>query len=229
MFFAQDYPDSLSKSGYVHRHSIMAATCGPLVYVRNLKCASSFFYESFLNKWKWSEISWIDIDWQRQHVFGHILDPIERRHKGLAEFISMQGLEDLFNQNEKFQNFIKFAPVFDQHTSSYHDTFGNLCYHIDWIPISGYSHEQVIKFTEQLMRDCAGINSFVNHWDQSRTHASTPEKKAIERKLKELYETEPAPDWLNWYLHNDRLLYERICKKFNPYGPTWADTSWLKF
>jgi hypothetical protein len=227
MFFPQNYPDSLSKSGYIHRHSIMAASCGPMVYVRNLKCASTFFYQNFIKNWKWEEIDWPDIDWEHQHVFGHILDPVERRHKGLAEFIVMNGLEDLFNENTKFQNFIKFAPVFDEHTSSYHDTFGNFCYHIDWIPISGYSHEQVIAFTEKLMRTW-GIKHFVGRWDCGLAHSGEPEKKSIVQKLKDLYETESAPDWINWYLHNDCALYNSICKKFDPNGGTWQEMSWLK-
>jgi len=219
---------TLHELGYMHRHHLMVATNGPLVYVRNLKCASTFFYESFLKLWRWEEMNWMDIDWENQHVFGHISDPIERRHKGVAEFISMCELEDLFNQNKNFQNFVKFAPVLDQHSSSYHDTFGESCYQIDWIPITDYSHQQVVNFTENLMSNW-GISHCVGRWDYTQAHQSTPAKKAIEHKIKELYNSEARPpEYLSWYFHKDQLLYKSICRKFNPQGTTWTEISWLR-
>lgn len=227
MYIKQDYVDSLSKSGFVHRKNIDCCTCGPLVYIRNLKCASTFFFSSFVNKRRWELIAWEDIDWAKQHVFSHIMDPVERRHKGVAEFINMNAVNDLFMNNTQFQNFIKYAPVFDEHTSSYHDTFGNLCYHIDWIPITGYTHDQVIKFTVRLL-DYYGIKT-TDQWDYSNVHRTHPEKSQVEQRLRELYNQDPQPPgWLQWYLENDLKLYQRINKKFDSTAEMWPEISWLK-
>jgi hypothetical protein len=155
------------------------------------------------------------------------MDPLERRHKGVAEFINQHGVNDLFLNNEQFQNFIRYAPVFDEHTSSYHDTFGNLCYHIDWIPLTGRSHEQVIRLTELLLKHY-GLRTPKN-WDYNNVHRTHPEKARIEQRLRELYSQDPQPpSWLQWYLENDIKLYQRIEKKFDANAGNWPETSWLK-
>lgn len=225
-YIAQDYVDSLSKSGYVHRHAIQVCAAGPLVYIRNLKSASTFFYRNLTQVYGWEEISWQDIDWRKHHVFGHLQDPVERRHKGVAEFIVMNQVQDLFDESQKFRNFIRHAPVFDEHTSSYHDTYGNLCYHIDWIPLQGRKHSEVIKATEKLLEHY-GISAD-DRWNYEYVHVANPDKKRIELELKQLYEQETEPDWLGWYLHNDRLLHQTVVKKFDYNGSTWSQMSWLR-
>lgn len=209
------------------KDSIQCYTNGHIVYVRNLKCASTFFGSSFEKCWRWEPILWSNINWETQHVFGHMLDPIQRRFKGLAEYINMHDLNNLFHDNIYFQNFVKNAVVLDEHTSSYHDTFGNLVYHIDWIPISGYTHDQVIDFTERLLRHY-GIRTLKN-WDYDNVHLTHPAKQAVEKKLKNLFNDQNTwPQSVSWYLEKDVQLYRHIHNKFNSTAETWADTSWLK-
>ena len=222
----QEYVNSLSNPGYMFRHAIQVCASGSVVYVRNLKSASTFFYWNLTKKFGWKEISWQDIDWRQQHVFGHLQDPIVRRHKGVAEFIMMNKAQNLFNESEQFKNFIKHTPVFDEHTCSYHATYGDSCYHIDWIPIANYSHEQVIKITETLLKHHGVFSN--QRWDHSFAHYSDPEKKKIELQLKQIYESESTPDWLNWHLHNDRMLYNTVQEKFNHTAESWPLMSWLR-
>lgn len=207
--------------------SIQCLSNGFMVYVRNLKCASTFFGSSFEKCWRWEPIRWSNIDWKTQHVFGHMLDPVERRFKGLAEYINMHGLSALFESDTRFQNFVKNAVVLDEHTSSYHDTFGNLVYHIDWIPITDYSHEQVISFTERLLRHY-GIRTLKN-WDYNNVHRTHPEKQAVEQQLKKLCKEQGSwPQSVAWYLERDVRLYRHINSRFDSTAETWADTSWLR-
>lgn len=209
------------------RDSIQCLTNGPMVYVRNLKCASTFFGSSFKKCWRWEPIVWHNIDWETQHVFGHMLDPIERRFKGLAEYINMHGLNDLFCNNTDFQNFVKNVVCLDEHTSSYHNTFGNLVYHIDWIPISGYTHDQVIGFTERLMRHY-GIRTLKN-WDYDNVHRTHFSKQVIEQKLRQLCNDQNTwPQSVTWYLEKDVRLYRHVHSKFNSAAEYWVDTSWLR-
>jgi hypothetical protein len=209
------------------RDSIQCLTNGCMVYVRNLKCASTFFGSSFEKFWRWEPIRWSDIDWKTQHVFGHMLDPVERRFKGIAEYINMHNLNELFHSNVDFQNFVKNVVSFDEHSNSYYDTFGNLVHHIDWIPISGYTHEQVIGFTERLMRHY-GIRTLKN-WDYNNVHRTHPEKKAVEQKLKQLCDYQSyMPHAIKWYFERDIKLYKHVHKKFDSTATQWAETSWLR-
>jgi hypothetical protein len=219
--FAFDFKDILERNG------VQCLTNGPMVYVRNLKCASTFFGSSFKNCWRWEPIQWSDIEWKYHHVFGHMLDPLERRIKGIAEYINLHDLHELFHRDTNFQDFVKNAIALDEHSNSYHDTFGNLVYHIDWIPISGYTHEQVIEFTERLLRHY-GIKTLKN-WDYKNVHRTHPEKKAVEQQLKQLCEDQKTwPQSVSWYLERDVALYRHINLKFDSKAETWAETSWLR-
>jgi hypothetical protein len=201
----------------------MTLTCGQLVYVRTLKCASTFFWESF-RELGWREIQFSEIDWKIQHVFSHMLDPDQRRHKGVAEYIDMNDAYDLFYQNQTFRKFVAHTPSLDQHSTSYHDQYGNYCNQIDWIPLSGRSHKESVAKTELLLQH-HGIKVFDN-WAWNQEHPSTDRKKKLQKDLQDLW-CNNQPVWTSWYLERDWLLYHRVMAKFNYDGETWHETSWL--
>jgi hypothetical protein len=210
----------------------MTLTCGHLVYVRTLKCASTFFWDSF-KKLGWWEIDFDSIDWKNQHVFSHMMDPDKRRHKGVAEYINMYNAYDLFYQNETFKKFIEHIPGLDQHSVSYHDQYGNYCNLIDWIPLSGRSHEftwwltpeESTAKTDLLLRH-HGVKVF-DRWAWDRKNSSSDRQKQLEKDLEELWQKD-RPHWTDWYLQRDRELYRRVISKFNHEAATWADSSWLR-
>jgi hypothetical protein len=206
-------------------NAIQTMSCGPLVYVRTLKCASTFFWETF-KKIGWWEIKFNDIDWKNQRVFSHILDPDQRRHKGVAEYINMNDAYDLFYHSETFRRFVAHTPALDQHSVSYHDQYGNYCNQIDWIPLTGRSHEQSVAKTDQLLR-YNGIKVF-DRWSWDREHLSTDRQKKLQKDLEDLW-CKDQPFWLDWYLHRDRDLYRRIVEKFNHDSETWHESSWLGY
>jgi hypothetical protein len=207
-------------------------TCGHLVYVRTLKCASTFFWNSF-KKLGWWEIGFDSIDWKHQHVFSHILEPVHRRHKGVAEYIDMHDMYDLFYQNQPFRKFIAHVPGLDQHSLSYHDQYGNYCNLIDWIPLSGsshgstwfLSHEESIARTDLLLRH-HGIKVF-NNWARDQSNISGERQKTLQKDIQELW-SKDQPPWIDWYLHRDRELYNRVITKFNYDAPSWTESSWLR-
>jgi hypothetical protein len=209
----------------------MTLTCGHLVYVRTLKCASTFFWNSF-KKLGWWEIEFNKIDWKNQHVFSHMMDPDTRRHKGVAEYINMYNAYDLFYQNSTFKKFIAHIPGLDQHSASYHDQYGNYCNQIDWIPLSGRSHEhtwwltheEVVAKTDLLLRH-HGIKVF-DRWAWNQKNSSSDRQKQLEKDLTELWCTD-QPDWANWHLQRDRELYQRVISKFNYNVATWPESTWL--
>ena len=208
----------------------MVLTCGHLVYVRTLKCASTFFWNSF-KKLDWWEIEFDKIDWKHQYVFSHMMDPVARRHKGVAEYINMHNAYDLFYQNETFKKFIAPIPCLDLHSASYYDQYGNYCNQIDWIPLSGRSHEhtwwltheEVVAKTDLLLRH-HGIKVF-DRWSWEQTHCSSDRQKKLVADLEDLWCEQP--DWANWYLQRDRELYHRVISRFNYAAATWPESSWL--
>jgi len=199
-------------------------TCGNLVYVPTLKCASTFFRETF-NNLGWWKIKIAEIDWKTQHVFSHMMDPDQRRHKGVAEYIDMNDAYDLFYHNDTFKKFIAHVPTLDQHSISYHDQYGNYCNLIDWIPLTGLSHEQVVAKTDQLLQH-HGVKIF-DSWNWGRAHLSTDQKKNLHKDVEDLWHKD-RPTWAKWYLQRDRALYNRVVSKFNHNGATWPETSWLR-
>lgn len=206
---------------YSHR---TACTCGPLVYVRTLKCASTFFWHSFNQKFGWEEIKFDDINWQTQHVFSYIMDPRQRRVKGVTEFVWMHQTQDQL-LDPAYRTFIQQTPVLDYHTVSYYDNFGNRCNQIDWIPIADFSQQTVADLTSRLLFE-NGIRIF-NQWHWPFAHKSEPEKKLLEQQISQCL-TEVATPAVDKYLQQDMLLYQQVANQFSPNGHTWAEASWLR-
>jgi len=211
-------------NSYKFRHSFEVCSAGDLVYVRNYKCASTFFYWNFAKKFNWAEIEFKDIDWDRQRVFGHLLDPIQRRHKGIAEFLHMTQTQHLL-EDDKFCNLIKNAPALDTHSARYVDQFGEYAEKIDWIPLY-LPQDEVITQTEKIMLS-HGIRP-LDRWDHYWVHRSDTAKKKTEHRVAELWNsTVSKEDWLGFYYEPDIDLYQRVLTQFNPRGSTWEDTTWL--
>lgn len=200
-------------------------SCGSLVYISNLKCASSFFHESF-RRLNWHKITFNQIDWKNQHVFGHILDPDTRRNKAVAEVIHQNQAYDLFYNDESFRQLIKHVPLLDGHSKSFHDLYGDHCDEIDWIPITGRGSQEVVDKTSAFLVEIGNIKLF-NRWAWDRSYMSVPRKKQLEQDLAKLWETD-RPASSDQYLQRDRDLHHRVITRFDYKAPTWAESSWLR-
>jgi hypothetical protein len=206
------------------RITITALQGGDVVYIRILKCASSFYHNNF-ESWGWRPIAFDAIDWNRHHVFAHMLDPLERRYKGAAEYINMNNMQDVFFNNADFRKFVATVPVFDDHTASYHDQLGNYCRLIDWIPISGIAPKETARLTELMLED-HGIN-ILNRWNWEPARPASTKLKTLQLAVRDCLE-QTYQDGVYRYLYNDCVLYNRVCEKFNPTKPRWCDVSWLQ-
>ena len=202
-----------------------ACTCGPLVYLRSLKCASTFFWNSF-SRFGWVEIAFDQIDWQQQRVFSHILDPNIRRIKGIAEFVWMNQAQDQLATDPDYRTFIQETPVLDAHTVSHSATFGDRCDQIDWIPVNDLNHQTAADLTNLMLFD-HGIKIF-NRWHWNEKHASEGDKKKIQKQVVECLNSASDTSAVDQYLHQDTVLYQRVLNRFKPDGRTWAEVSWLR-
>lgn len=212
-------------------YGIQAATCNNITYVRNYKCASSFFFYNFVNTYGWQEINYNDIDWTNSKVFAHIIDPIDRRHKGIAHWINYHLDCDI--NDVRIAKLIKNISFLDNHSASYWDTFGENCYKIDWIPIDIFDNKKVIEFTENFLR--YNKQYTIKGFDYSYKHESAVLEKELYYKIKQQFENawkEPYEENPNYaiyrYFLKDIELYNTVIKKFNPQGQDWPHISWLQ-
>jgi hypothetical protein len=202
----------------------VSCSCGPLVYVRTLKCASTFFWHSFNQKFGWEEIVFDNINWETQQVFSHIQNPSLRRIKGVTEFIWMNGTHHRLAEPD-YRTFIQQTPVLDQHTVSYHENFGERCDQIDWIPVDSNNHQVTADLTSRLVYD-QGIFVF-NHWHWPFKHPSPPEKRLLEQQVAVCL-AEVATPAVDEYLRKDHVLYQQVIDRFDSTAKTWAETTWLR-
>ena len=206
--------------------TLKACRMGPLVYIRTLKCASSFFYNNLTETFRWEPIDFDRIDWTNHHVFSHIMDPIERRHKGVLEYILMTNTQDLLRNSAEFRNLIRQVPMLDDHSMSYHETYGHLSWLIDWIP-TGLGFDTTIGLTERLLWKY-NIR-ILGRWNPNHARPASPEMLELADILRDDWNSNggisPA---CQKYLVRDVVLYQQVMQSIKPDAADWDTTSWLQ-
>lgn len=201
-----------------------------LIYVRTLKCASSFFYFNFVKNSNWRKIHWNDIDWNRHHVFGHLLEPLTRRHRAIAERLCMFGLEQLYFDTPVLQRCLRDSITLDQHGEMYSNRYGNYANKIDWIPLIG-DHGTAIKMTEICIRHYLPFLPDIQ-WDFAYSNTSPALQKKLELHLANMWDVglfrNKLLGWKKRQLDCDIDLYKQVVEKFNPSATTWPEASWLR-
>jgi hypothetical protein len=212
--------------GHRWRNRVRVCSSGSLVYLATLKCASTFFYTNLVDNFKWEEIKFSDIDWANQRVFSHLLDPVERRHKAIAEYLFMTNTQDLWYSSPNFRQMISGVASLDEHSMSYFETYGNYAWMIDWIPLNT-EHSNVIQFTNKLLNSYGQV--LLDKWDLELAHVSTPEKINLAKEIRAQWQSqEHHADNINVYFERDSTLYRQVIKNFNQFGDRWGDISWLR-
>jgi len=203
---------ALYLNGYIeiYRHN-------RLVYLRTLKCASTF-YSSLFESNHWKKQTILDIDWTRDHVFSFIMDPMERRLKGLAEFLVMD------SSHQELLEIIKIWPkisYLDFHSMPYSIIYKDFYNQIDWIPVDHpeFKSQDLVKI---LLRD----NNVSLDWMCIDLHRSSEHKQEIYNKIKELSGTLSGEVLVS--LEQDQILYDKVCRSIQYHEKTWNAISWLK-
>jgi len=212
------------------RHYIAAARHKNLVYLRTLKCASTFFYLNFTKNLMWLPIPWANIDWENDHVFSHILEPVKHRHKAVAERLFMFGLCDQYINDLNLQQCLEQSLMLDEHGESYSSRYGTACNLIDWIPLQSDNHVN-ITLTEALLSD-SGVTDI--KWKYDYSHTGEDIKKQTEKILELRWNQSKGAggtqlsEWLQNELQQDIDLYENITQSFDSSAKSWCDITWLK-
>lgn len=179
---------------------------GSLVYVRMLKNASSYYTKVFLDN-HWQEITFNDIDWTNDTVFGFIQDPFQRYIKGLTE--------DAWSTSDA-QTVIRFlldyphaaVCLISYHTNTIHLTIGDRMYDMTWIPIDVDQPSQ--KRVDQL---CSKHNITINWPKNQKLNESPPEKLELFQQVKTKLGNGSGPLWR--MLSRDIDLYHAVIADLN--------------
>lgn len=104
-----------------------------VVFVRNNKCASTFYSNIFTaNGWVTENLS--TVDWSHDRVFSVISDPYVRYVKGLVQDLCDRGLERV-TLSMMGRTFWHSLPWIGDHSMPVSVKFDGYCDRIDWIPI----------------------------------------------------------------------------------------------
>jgi hypothetical protein len=191
--------------------------CGSLVYLVNLKCASTYYADQF-SKNNWKKQTAKDIDWSQDHVFSFIMDPMIRRAKGLAEFFCMYPQHaSLLNQHP---DLFKSLLYLDPHSLPYWLTFHSIVRKIDWIPI-----DQNYKSEDLVIKLCESHDIDIK-LSYNKVHTSSQEKNTMYEKILEATGNGSAALYLG--LEPDMFLYNDIIMSISPREQSWEKITWLK-
>jgi len=192
-----------------------------LVYIGNFKVASSYFLY-WLEAHGWKSIQMLDIDWHVDHVFSHIMDPMVRRHKGMAEFLDMFSLCDKLTDDQSLFQFLQ-APYLDCHSCPMSIMFKNKINAIDWIPVDVKTIDYY-SLTECLLNKHGVEVKF----DREKIHQSSQKKLnwygVVEAHFKGNLQ---YSDLIPCTFSEDVALYNNVLYNIHANGDSWDDISWI--
>lgn len=196
-----------------YKRDISCCRSGNLVYVRTLKAGSEFFYRNLTQTAHWRTVPYDSINWDAQVVFSHIMDPIQRRHKGISETIISTGTRGLLLKNKgNFDQLIKLVPFLDAHSASLHNIYGPAVRKINWLLMTA-DHSVAIKQTDEFL---ARHGMPAVQWNTYFTHATDSYMNEVYSKVKELWEKDPTiDDTVRNYFAPDIELYNEIKEKYD--------------
>lgn len=182
-----------------------------LVYIAILKNASRFYINFFKLQLGWENINIEDIDWDRDVVFAHISNPMDRHVKGIVQvaqpFVSI--IRRLINSDE-FSEILGFSIV-DAHSMPVCIMLGHHAEKIDWIPLDEEipSEYLTVKFLEQyniIVDPPVESNRFRN------SHAVAD--KVLRNKVRQIIEKHKENPTLDLFYKQDILLYNKVKSKY---------------
>lgn len=208
-----------------HNHVNEFLTKDDVVFARTLKCGSSFYMNLLLEN-GWRPIAWDQIAWGQQPVFGFIMDPWQRRYRGLAEdlffFYNQQERETLLSLNANFLA----RSILGEHSIPISSWFGeDKIGLIDWIPVDAEvsSFDLFAKFLLKHNQRIT-VDDLCRHRNQSSAEQQQL-RDIIEQRIQSNQDLLRSTYLL---LSQDLALYNAVMSRINLSGNSWDDISWLR-
>ena len=162
-------------------------------------------------------------------LFAHIMDPVERRHRGVAEYIKRCGLIHQAISDHRLQNLLKFVPALDSYTVSYRDVFGDLVNKINWIPLHSDKKISIQRTENWLMGKGVSIDlqakADANQW----VREPDPMKERVVNLLRETWEsvTIEYHKTIEKFQSDWEAHYKKVRGESWPVSPNYHDFSQL--
>ncbi len=180
-----------------------------IVYIRNYKVASSYYYYNFINVMGWQPILPTEIDWDNEIVFSHITDPIARRHKGISMFLFLNNLVEDYFDNTVIQEYIGSLPYIDNHSASIYQMLGDNTNKVNWL-LADYTDPAVAYKTTANFMEYHNLSKMTKFVAQYR-HAANDVLKKLYSHVETMFLHDDRSDVYN-YFNKDILLYNKIKK-----------------
>jgi len=201
-------------------HQVEFLRMEKLVYARyNISKGGVYFPILEYNQWK--KIDFNEINWQDDHVFSFILNPVERYISGISYdlFCNPELTEILLEQG---QDLLKNLLVITPHSVPLHNIFFDHIEHIDWIPAGpGWDDETNFK----KLCDHHGIEL---DWNTAMIDLTFKKADVIRNKVSAILENDLGIGscYLWTMLAKDQDLYKKVLDNFDGSAVSWPEVSW---
>ena len=188
-----------------------------LVYAATLKCACTFYQDVLGRHNQWEKIKFNNIDWNVDHVFGFITEPLTRYLKGLVEdllggvLVMPDNIETLFQPGSMVLSF---------HSLPISQLYKKYMYQIDWIPLDTDVPSEIL--VEKLFQHYNLTVSWPNNSDRN---ISTKGKVDLFNKVKNHIGL--GNNVYYRVLSTDIDFYNLVRSRFNTHENSWDKISWL--
>jgi len=188
---------------------------GDLVYIPVLKCACTYFSHHLIQH-GFRQVSWGEIDWNKMHTFGHVMDPIKRRNKGVAEFFNYAInkpnswlLQHAETNPEMLQ--VLQAPYFDAHSAPLHSLYAKYVIdHVHWIPMD-IEEIDFMRHTQDLLAQ-HGIR--INFPKEKMNESDLAKQQMYNIVVMHLNSSTQYADLIMRTFHQDLELYRSIVGRY---------------
>lgn len=208
-----------------------------LAFVPVQKCAY-FYNTTIFSNLGWQKVPLQDVDIQNTKFFGTVVHPLQRRLKGLTQWlVECYRTEDVHALESNpwviaptnvdwlqlktdlssgyLKKIIQTVGIGDTHSMPYSTMFGNLMSSVNWIPMDQYTDNEVkIIMMEFFKLHGHDIQLPLN---DSRLHVSGPEQNEIFDLVKTEFYSDPTNLYSFYKIYsNDLKFYYNLLDNFTP-------------
>lgn len=191
-----------------------------LVYVR-YDISKGTVYYPILQHNQWKKIEFNEINWDEDHVFSFILDPVERYLSGISfDLLYNPELTEILL--DRGTDLFKKLLVITPHSVPLHNIFFDYMEHIDWIP-AGQGFDDETNF-----KKLCDHHSIKLDWNTAVIDPSFTNIYDIKGPVRSMFENDFGSGTRQIWsmLAKDIDFYKKILDRFNGDAVLWPDVSW---
>jgi hypothetical protein len=233
----QSHKDNLCNSDYWISQTLDVCVYKNLAYVPVPKCALSYHTTLFTNL-NWKKIKLCDVDIENTKFFGLIMHPLERRLKGITQWLTESYYENDIRKSESniwlneenktdwaqlqsdmstkyFKNLLSTVGFGDWHSFPYSVMFGSLLDKVNWIPMDTLTKTE-IPLSLMSFFNLHGYDIQLP-LDSQPIHVSSKNQMQVYHIVKEIFNNNHQYIYQFYKIYgNDLKFYYNLVDKFTP-------------